>query len=582
MSASTADSAVQSEPKNAKKKRSKSQTANKPSNVSTPTTTAPGAGSDATPESASPEATNGATVKEDDNPFVRELQKYASILFFCSSIWSCRLGFLTGAQTDAQRDQKAGTSRHPAPFSPGDKATDPLQNAMAKIEAIIAESPGVSLDDLVANRKINNDQKAQVLKKPQLQSQMAQLEEQVAQYKKFDQEYQKRLSSERESLRAAHEAEIESVRTQVRQEAKAEAEQEARSNILVLSKFLRLAAARRQDTETDPESPERKALEGLLLMVYGGDDAAVSAAQKLITGSDERVLSTTHEPVDYTCKLQCPHLERPSPANASLALDAQVKQDALGHEGHQAPAEERPAEVEQAYPTPAAEEAPAVVATDPTVANASLTELADVAHPVNGTTEPEPEADEAAHVIPQASVDDQAANETAESHWDTKMAGSGEGAEDWIKVPRDPAETETGLTATPAAATGTQSWADDQPEAGVSGSAEPKDAIAIDAAAAAPVNPAEADRNDGFREVHHSRGGRGRGGGGGGGGGYRGRGGPRGGDGGGYRGRGGYRGDRGDRGGDGGGMRGRGRGGPRGGGGGAGNGGGRPPRDQQW
>lgn len=172
---------------------------------------------------------------------------------------------------------------------------------MAKVDSILAENPGVSLDDLVANRKINNDQKAQAMKKPALQAQLAQLEEQAAQYKKVDQEYQKRMSSELESIRAAHQAELETVRAQVKEGARAEAEKDARRNLLVLSKFLRLAAAQRQEPDSDPESPERKALEGLLLMVYGGDDAAVAAAEKLVAGSDEKILSTTHEPVDYTC-----------------------------------------------------------------------------------------------------------------------------------------------------------------------------------------------------------------------------------------------------------------------------------------
>ena len=175
------------------------------------------------------------------------------------------------------------------------------QNATAKVDSIIAENPGVSLDDLVNDRKINADQKAQAMKKPQLQANLAQLEEQVAQYKKVDQGYQKRLRSEKEALRAAHKTELENVRAEVKQETRAEAEKEAHQNVLVLSKFLRLAAARRHDMDSDPESAERKALEGLLLMVYGGDDAAVEATQKLVTGSDERILSTASEPVDYTC-----------------------------------------------------------------------------------------------------------------------------------------------------------------------------------------------------------------------------------------------------------------------------------------
>ena len=55
----------------------------------------------------------------------------------------------------------------------------------------------MSLDDLVAARKINADQKAQILKKPQLQASLTQLEEQISQYKKFDQEYKARSQTEK-------------------------------------------------------------------------------------------------------------------------------------------------------------------------------------------------------------------------------------------------------------------------------------------------------------------------------------------------------------------------------------------------
>jgi len=99
-------------------------------------------------------------------------------------------------------------------------------------------------------------------------------------------------------------------------------------------------------------------------------------------------------------------------------------------------------------------------------------------------------------------------------------------SQEWVEVPREAAETETGFNATPAAPANTQSWADDQPE-------NP------------PEVPAPADPNDGFHQVQRHRG-RGNHEGGG----YRGRGGP--------RGRGPYRGE----------GRGRGRGSGRGGGGG--------------
>lgn len=105
-------------------------------------------------------------------------------------------------------------------------------------------------------------------------------------------------------------------------------------------------------------------------------------------------------------------------------------------------------------------------------------------------------------------------------------------------MPRYPAETETGVAATPAAPANTQSWADDHPEP---------------AAEAAPAAP----EGDGFQAVHRHRGRGDREGS------FHGRGG-RGGERGGYRGRGGFRGEGrggGGRGGERGGYRGR--GGPR-------------------
>ena len=148
--------------------------------------------------------------------------------------------------------------------------------------------------------------------------------------------------------------------------------------------------------------------------------------------------------------------------------------------------------------------------------------------------------------VPDASnIDAGAANAAAETNWEAKLSASAESGEGWVEIPRDPAETETGTAATPAAMAGTQSWAEDVPT-------EPVPAIVESV-------PPLISNGDGFHEVHHGRG-RGRNGsqgeyrgGGRGGRGFRG---DRGNDGG-YRGRGGFRGDRG--GGEGG-YRGRGRG----------------------
>jgi hypothetical protein len=71
--------------------------------------------------------------------------------------------------------------------------------------------------------------------------------------------------------------------------------------VLVFSKFLRLAAAKRQAEEEVTE--ESKAFEGLLLGVYGGNESAVTHAFKLISASDESVTGIDGVKLEYTCKL---------------------------------------------------------------------------------------------------------------------------------------------------------------------------------------------------------------------------------------------------------------------------------------
>lgn len=200
-------------------------------------------------------------------------------------------------------------------------------------------------------------------------------------------------------------------------------------------------------------------------------------------------------------------------------------------------------EVAQAEPGPPTGEdsSSTPVGTDPTVAHAGLTEIENLQEPVtNGIS---------SHIdtpnVPDASnIDAGAANAAAGNNWDAKQSVTGE---DWVEVPRDPAETDTGNAATPAAMTNnTQSWADQVDQM-------PQPAY---------TQPPATEGGDGFHEVQHHRGGRGRGGQGEHRGGRGSRGGFRGERGEGGRGRGGHRGDRG--GGDGE-RRGRGRGGYRGG-----------------
>ena len=130
------------------------------------------------------------------------------------------------------------------------------------------------------------------------------------------------------------------------------------------------------------------------------------------------------------------------------------------------------------------------------MAHAGLTELDVQTEPmsVNGISN---------HVdtptVPEASnIDAGAANAAAETNWEAKLSASGEsGPDGWVEIARDPAETDTGTAATPAAMSGTQSWAEEV-------AAEPSFGTAL----AETISPAPT--SDGFHEVHHGRG-RGRG-----------------------------------------------------------------------
>ena len=272
--------------------------------------------------------------------------------------------------------------------------------------------------------------------------------------------------------------------------------------------------------------------------------------EKLIEGSDEKVPTVHGDALEISCKAttNLPGVCNCFVANTHIA-DKQIRDLSAEYAPSAYAAEEAWVEEvaqSEAVP-PTTQEVTLPITSDPTILHAGLTEIDAEAEPkVNGVS---------SHVetptVPDASsIDAGAANAAGEANWEPKvLASSVSGPEGWVEAPRDPTETDTGLTATPAAMTSNQSWAEDVPT-------EP-------AATSTPSDPPATNAGDGFHEVHHSRG-RGRGGfqgescgGNRGRGGYRG---DRGGEGG-YRGRGGHRGDRG---GDGG-HRGRGgRGGPRG------------------
>ena len=181
-----------------------------------------------------------------------------------------------------------------------------FQNATQKVDSIIAENPDSTLDELLSARKINPDQKAQAQKKPSLQASLTQLEEQISQYKQFDEDYQQRLHAEKTALETSHEDELQKVKDAAISETTAEGKKEAQDSLLVLSKFLRAAAAKRQGG--DETSPENRAFEGALLLVYGGEAGAVVAMQSLIAGSEDKVPTVDQIPSDFTCKCPNQHL----------------------------------------------------------------------------------------------------------------------------------------------------------------------------------------------------------------------------------------------------------------------------------
>ncbi|KFA60876.1 hypothetical protein S40285_04855 [Stachybotrys chlorohalonatus IBT 40285] len=325
----------------------------------------------------------------------------------------------------------------------------------SKTDAVIAQHPGRSLDDLVASKIINNDQKAQILKKPALQAQIIQFEEQLTQYQKVQEQYQERAAADK----AEWEKALEKAKADALAEAKEEAEKKERGDLLVLSQFLRLAAYRREEAK-DPESDESQAIEGVLLAIYSGDENAVAAMLKLFEGSSDQIWSVPGEQLQTTY--------------------SQVKVLA---QDYTAPVYDENATAGEAEPAKD-------VATDPTVAHASATEIAagDIPAPAEIAAQP------AANGIANTNVTDDAANAVAESHWDSTndMTMSQEWVD--VKVPRDPTETETGLDATPAAVPNTQSWADDHPD-------PVPEANMIPQPGSAPADP-----NDGFHQVQRNRG----------------------------------------------------------------------------
>ncbi|KAI1825226.1 hypothetical protein F4861DRAFT_502915 [Xylaria intraflava] len=334
----------------------------------------------------------------------------------------------------------------------------------SKTDPIIEQHPNKSLDELVEAKIINADQRAQRQKKPQLEAQLAQYEEQLAQYKKVDEDYKTRSAADKAALEKTLTEKFEKEKadaiSELTKKTTAEARKSLHDSLLILSQFLRLAAARRSE-EADTSIDENMALEGVLLNVYSGDEHAVSAMLKLIEGASETTLSVAGDELQTTY--------------------GQVKDAAVSYVSPFAATEGAPEATETApEPAPALE-------TDQPATHVTLTtdETTDIVEPLtNGHIEPTAQSS----VPTNADVSDNAANAAAGAELDaSNNMTSSITPEGWVEVPRNPTETETGVTATPATTGNVQSWADDQPEN------PPAQA------------PASTDANDGFHQVHRNR-----------------------------------------------------------------------------
>ncbi|KAK3196566.1 hypothetical protein K4F52_000448 [Lecanicillium sp. MT-2017a] len=275
----------------------------------------------------------------------------------------------------------------------------------AKTDDILAQHKGKSLNDLVAAKIINADQKAQIEKKPALQAQLAQFEEQLAQYQKVHDQYAAKANAEK----AHFEKSLEQAKAAAVKEAKEEFGKSFRDNLLVLSQFLRLAAYRREEG-SDPDADETQAIEGVLLAIYAGDASAVSAMEKLVGGTEEQVVSVPGEQLQSTYA-----------AVKSLAQNYTV------------PGFEQAVE---------SEAAPVVVG-EAVVEDGNHTAAATVV------------ADPATNAISEVVVAEETTTAAPANQWGSNDLSI---SQEWVdvKAPANPTEVDAGRAA--------QSWADDQPD----------------------------------------------------------------------------------------------------------------------
>lgn len=156
------------------------------------------------------------------------------------------------------------------------------------------------MDELVVEKKINADQKAQALKKPSLQATVAQIEEQISHLKEFAAYYEERLATQKAELEQAHEEQLAALREQADADAAEASKKDFSQQLLNLSKFLCAAATMRRSG--DESSNESRAFEGVLYQIYGGTQDAVSSMLKIIEGADDKVVGVDGTALEITCE----------------------------------------------------------------------------------------------------------------------------------------------------------------------------------------------------------------------------------------------------------------------------------------
>lgn len=315
-------------------------------------------------------------------------------------------------------------------------------------------------------KKINADQRAQLSKKPQLEAQLAQLEEQQKNYTELTADLELRFEKEKASLAEAHEAEIEKLKEENNQSSSTTATSKVKDALHVTCQFLHAAAYQRQ--RDDVEESEKQAYEAVLFHLYQGNSTALETLTKVVEGQEDKVVEPSGDVLDFTyAQLKVSALSTLNSADQA-APDADV----------------------------VSEDAPAIAEpeSDPTVTHATLTELEDTTNVVVPSTE-ESIADNAQSAVPDQATAGSAdvGNAAAEASWAAEASMTSESGEGWVQI-QNPEETETGTQPEPAAPQSTSNWADET-------------STAAEERSLTPVT-----ENDGFSEVRRDRGGRGRGG----------------------------------------------------------------------